>query len=60
MNLLEHVKPIDEEMDAWDKEIAEDSLSDKFNVLIQEVLEDHKAGKTTKLVDRLNPDLTSP
>ena len=59
LNLLEQIQPLDKEMDAWDKEISKDSLSGKFDVLIQEVLEDHKAGNTTRLVDGLNSDLTS-
>jgi hypothetical protein len=42
LTLLEHVEP----MDAWEKQIAEDSLSGKFDNLIQEVLADHKAGRT--------------
>jgi hypothetical protein len=45
--LLEHVEP----MDAWEKQIAEDSLSGKFDELITEVLSDHKAGRTTSLAD---------
>ena len=40
-------------MDVWDKEIAEDSLSGKFDALIQEVLEDHKARKTIKIEVRV-------
>lgn len=43
LTLLEHVEP----MDAWEKQIAEDSLSGKFDDLIQEVLAEHRAGQTT-------------
>lgn len=50
LTLLEHVEP----MDAWEKQIAEDSLSGKFDNLIQEVLTEHKAGQTKKLSEGLD------
>ncbi len=49
LTLLEHVEPLD----TWEKQIAEDSLSGKFDNLIQEVLLNHKAGQTTKLSEGL-------
>jgi hypothetical protein len=47
LTLLEHVEP----MDAWEKQITEESLSGKFDNLIEEVLSDHKAGRTTSLAN---------
>jgi hypothetical protein len=45
LTLLEHVEP----MDAWEKQVTEDSVSGKFDDLIQEVLANHEAGRTTSL-----------
>jgi hypothetical protein len=47
LTLLEHVEP----MDAWEKQITEDSFSGKFDKLIEEVLSDHKAGRTITLAE---------
>jgi hypothetical protein len=50
LTLLEHVQP----MDAWEKKIADDSLSGKFDELVQEVLSEHQAGRTTNLIEGLS------
>ncbi len=49
LTLLEYVEP----MDVWEKQIAEDSLSGKFDNLIQEVLSNHKARQTMNLMEGL-------
>jgi hypothetical protein len=47
LTFLEHVEP----MSAWEKQVAQDSLSGKFDEIIRNVLSDPKAGHTNTLTE---------